>query len=385
MKRFLRIFAAVTAAALTCSLLTACAEPKSKKDDGVMRESMNAMDFVKEMGIGINLGNTMEGFYEDKKNICSGSSVLDGVEAYEKCWNDIITTQEIIDGMKEAGFDIVRIPVYWGNGMKNDGKFIVSDELLDRVEEIIDYARNSGMYVVVNIHHYDEYIIRNFERKEAVEIISNVWTQIANRYKDYSDYVIFEGFNENVGSYREEDEFSTEEIYDYVLELNQAFVDAVRSTGGNNESRVLIASGYWTNIDNTTSWRFKMPKDTAEDKLMISVHYVDNAMYWSNKIGSREWHDYTVSQLELLKEAFTSKDIPVFLGETSAGYPEDRFANDAYITDSSDALEEVLTLITDYGFIPVIWDTNNNFYDRHSCKIRRSSDSKVIEKISRLF
>ncbi len=116
--------------------------------------------------------------------------------------------------------------------------------------------------------------------------------------------------------------------------------------------------------------------------MMVSVHYVDNAMYWTNQIGTKKWTDYSIAQCELLKNAFTDKGIPVFVGECTSMYDEERFAENAEVTDSSECLEYMLDLMLDYGFIPVLWDVNDNFYSRTTYQIKSPTDSEVIKEIS---
>ena len=354
-------------------------------DDGVMRD-MTAFEYAAEMGIGWNLGNTMESYYEDPDNKTAFASYQGtGTSAwkYETCWGAQYTTQEMIDGVKAAGFDTVRIPVYWGNMMEDDGTFTVNSIYIDRVREIVDYCRKDGLYVVINCHHYDEMLIKNLPQDEALEAIDTVWTQVAEAFKDYSDYLIFEGFNENVGSHRDEDSYTEDEIYAYVNALNQTFVSAVRATGGNNASRLLICSGYWTNIDNTTDDRFLMPDDTVADRLMVSVHYVDNIKYWSNQIGNESWEEYARSQCELLKAKFTDNNIPVFMGETTSIYTSDRFASDAVYTTSQECLEVILRMLSEeYGFVPVLWDVADNFYSRRTYEIINADDAALITEIT---
>ncbi len=374
-------------------------------DDGVMRESMTANDYAEEMGLGINLGNTMEAYWLDRSKVDSGAQTIGSntPQNYETCWGAVVTTQQIIDGMKDSGFNTVRIPVYWGNMMANDGTFTINSEYIGRVKEIVDYCRNAGVYAVINIHHYDEFIIRrytkNMELDECAKTFKRLWTQIAEYFKDYSDYLVFEGYNEYLGGgplkYDENGnivtdqwgnvqvvDLSTKDAYEWTNTLNQAFVDAVRATGGNNEKRMLIASGYWTNIDNTTKSSFIMPTDTVEDRLMVSVHYVDNSYYWMNQIGTEKWKEYAISQCELLRKAFTAKGIPVFIGETTSIYSEDRFSSSAVVKESSAALDYMLRLIKSYGFVPVLWDTNDNFYSRTQYKIKSEDDSEVIKTLS---
>ncbi len=355
--------------------------------DGVI----TATQMAEAMGTGLNLGNTMEAYDADGCErieyewipVCGDNKPTD----YEKEWGATITTQEIIDGIKAAGFDTVRIPVFWGNMMADDGTYTINTEYMARVREIVDYAQNAGLYTVINIHHFDEFIIRRNSLEDCQKIFTNLWTQIAEEFKDYPYSLVFEGYNEYLGGgqFDEDGKLVEPERADgfkMANTLNQTFVDAVRATGGNNAERVLIVSGYWTNIDLTTSSEFKVPTDTVPDRLMVSVHYVDNAVYWSNKIGGKDWLNYIDDQCNRLKKAFTGKGIPVFIGETTSIYPNSNFASDAIHKDSTECLEIVLDKLDEYGFVPVLWDTSNNFYDRNSCQIKNESDRTLIAGLS---
>jgi endoglucanase len=379
MKRFLSKLGVVLALAMPFCMVS-CSTDTNNSDS--MRTDMTSKEYAQDMGIGINLGNTMEAFWEDKSNKCSGSATIgeNTPSNYETCWGAISTTQEIIDGIEEAGFNTVRVPVYWGNMMEDDGSFTISEEYFNRVDEIVNYCLNDGLYVVINIHHYDEYLIKNYPKDEVLDITKNLWTQIATHYKDYSDYLIFEGFNENLGSSQDSDNYSDDELFDYVNEMNQTFVDSVRSTKGNNTNRLLIVSGFWTNIDKTTDERFKIPTDTTPDRIMVSVHYIDNAIYWQNTVGTLGWQKYSQDQCDLLKNAFTDKGIQVFVGECTANYDEHYATNNEYT--SAECLEIIMDMATDYEFIPVIWDTNGGMYSRTECKISSSDDQEVISEIA---
>ncbi len=361
-------------------------------DDGVMRDYMTAQDYADDMGLGINLGNTMESY--DAANCTSLSYTWPPVvknntpRDYETCWGAVETTQKIIDGMKNAGFNTIRIPVFWGNMMANDGTYTISDAYINRVKEIVDYCRNAGVYTVINIHHFDEFIIRRNTKEKSAEIFKRIWTQIAEKFKDYSDYLMFEGFNEYLGggqidSNNEIKDLPESEGFDWTNKMNQAFVDAVRSTGGKNLKRMLIVSGYYTNVDKTTDPAFIMPKDTAKDRMMVSVHYVDGNAYWSNQIGGKFWQMYSLNQLNRLKTAFAKRGIPVFIGETTSIYGDELFDKNAIFKTTSEALDYLLRLIKGYGFIPVLWDVNDNFYSRTQCKIKSETDTEVIEKLAK--
>lgn len=378
---------------LTLSTLIAlsCSGCVNTADKNAAVSSPTAQETAAEMGIGLNLGNTMEAYQASgcEKITFEWIPVVGNntPKDYETCWGAAETTQEVIDGIKAEGFNTVRIPVFWGNMMKNDGSYTIDSDYIARVKEIVDYCQNDGLYTVINIHHFDEFIIRRNSTEECSKIFAGLWTQIAEYFKDYPYTLVFEGYNEYLGGNQFDKngklaELSKPEAYKMTNTLNQTFVDAVRKTGGNNAERVLIVSGYWTNIDNTTSPDFVIPTDTVSDRLMVSVHYVDNAMYWTNRIGGQEWLDYTDAQIELLDKAFLSKNIPVFMGETSAGYPASNFDKNAVHKDSSECLEIVLDKLTDKGIVPVIWDVNDGFYSRTECRIKSDPDRNVIKEMS---
>ena len=384
-----RILSALTAIALgTVLMLGGCSDTGA---NGKEASGMTAMDYAKDMGIGVNLGNTMEAY---SANDCEkvtytwiptvGSNTP---KDYETCWFAPVTTQEMIDGMKNAGFSTVRIPVFWGNMMEDDGTYTINKDYIKRVQEIVDYCMNDDLYAVVNIHHFDEFIVRRNDLDGCKRIFTTLWTQIAEYFKDYGDKLIFEGFNEYICGQQFNkagvltELLSEDEAFEMVNALNQTFVDAVRATGGNNADRILIASGYWTNIDLTTSDKFIMPTDTAADRLMVSVHYIDNSMYWSNQIGGQAWLDYIADQCGKLKAKFTDSNIPVFVGETTANYPRGNFAGNSLYETTSECLEVLLDNATDYGFIPVLWDTGGA-YSRTACKMASDSDAEVIMKIA---
>ncbi len=379
MKRIIAI------ALIFCTVIfTGCQKKASEFDNGKMRKNMTAMEYSQEMRVGLNLGNTFDGFWENLSNKTSGASVIGSntPQDYEKCWGATVTTPECINGIKEAGFNTIRIPVYWGNMMEDNGEYKINGSFIARVKEVVDYARKSGLYVVINMHHYDAFLVTQKDKDEVLKATRTVWMQVAEYFKDYSDYLIFEGFNEALGSLPEGVALSEEEIYDYVNEMNRTFVDAVRSTGGNNEKRILIVSGYWTNIDYTTKDSFILPEDSAKDRMMVSVHYIDNACYWTNTVGGQSWLDYSKSQCELLKNAFTSRNIPVFVGECTGIYDAERIEAGASVTDSSECLSTILNMAADYGFVPVIWDVNDGFYSRTECKIKSERNQTVIKEIS---
>ncbi len=381
MKRFI--------CAILCSLmlLTACGastEAQYDENGNLILNSPTAAEVGDAMNLGINLGNTFDAYNAENCDkityewppIIGENKVAD----YENCWGGGHSTKKTFDGMKEAGFDTVRIPVFWGSMMENDGTWTINKDWIKRVKKVVDDATKADMYVIINIHHFDEFVIRRHTTEEACEIFTILWTQIAEYFRDCPYTVVFEGYNEYLGCNRFDENGELAPLddataFDLTNKCNQAFVDAVRATGGNNAQRVLIASGFNTNIDRTTDERFVMPTDTVPDRLMVSVHYIDNANYWMRNIGTQQWLDYIDDQCDRLDKAFTSKGIPVFVGETSAMYDWDRFGKDAMYKESPECLEIMLNEIYDRGYISVLWTAGNGYYDRETCKM---SDNEEV-------
>lgn len=342
---------------------------------GKVREDLTALELVKLMGNGINLGNTMEacdtngGYKED-------------ISAYETMWEQPVTTQAIIDGMKAAGFDTLRIPVAWVtnamNGFK-DGDYTIRKEYLDRVEEIVNYALKNNMYVIIN-DHWDGGWWGMFgsatqaTRDAAMELYTSMWTQIAERFKDYSDYVIFEAGNEELGNrFNDKDvaadsgTLSEDECYKLNTKVNQAFVDTVRKTGGNNAQRFLLIAGYNTDIEKTCDDRFTMPTDTAKDKLLLSVHYYTPWGY-AGTTSLSSWgtvRDYN-EQNDLLAKMtkYTDQGYGVIIGEYMVALNQDGSVKN----NACDFFNNFLNNCDMYGYVPVLWDCST-MYKRTDCAI----------------
>lgn len=299
---------------------------------------VNAVEMTRLMGNGINLGNTMEACNNGK----SGGFTRDVPMLYETMWGQPVTTPEMLQGMKSAGFDTIRIPVAWMTNAThlNQGDYAISAKYLNRVEEIVNYALDAGMYVIVN-DHWDGGWWGMFgsdteaTRELAMEAYRGMWRQIAERFADYDARLIFESANEELGDRLDEnsplfcqdsiDHYLTEnERYALTNQINQAFVDTVRACGGHNADRFLLIAGYNTNIAKTFDSRFKMPADTAENKLMVSVHFYDPWSYCgaANAAGATPWgkkSDFesmyrTLSQMS----RFVSQGYGVVIGEYGA-------------------------------------------------------------------
>ena len=345
-------------------------------DNGYMRKDLSASELTVLMGNGINLGNTMEAY----GRISLGTEAP--VSSYETFWSQPVTTQEMITGMKKAGFDTLRIPVAWTNAMDYEsGDYTIREDYLNRVEEIINYALNENMYVVIN-DHWDGSWWGMFgsaseeTRQKAWDLYTSMWTQIAERYKEYSDYLIFESANEELGNRLNDTDvaadsgtLSADECYEMTLKINQKFVDIVRGTGGNNESRFLLIAGYNTDVDMTTDDRYIMPTDPANEvnKLILSVHYYTPWGYCGNESlslwGTKRNYGEMNSLLESLTK-FTDQGYGVIIGEYGVLVKSDGTLK----KNAALYYKNFLDNCDLYNFCPLLWDCNN-LYNRQDCKI----------------
>lgn len=334
-KRFLHLFSLMLAVLMLIPCVGS-AEEAEAVDNGVMREGLTALEATRLMGNGINLGNTLEAC-DSNVGIKTNTPL-----SYETHWGQPKTTQAMIDGMKAAGFDTIRIPVAWMTNATHlyEGDYTIDADYMDRVEEVVRYARKAGMYVIINDHWdggwYGMFGSESAEtRALAMEAYKGMWQQIAERFRDYSDYLIFESANEELGTRFDENSalycsdsvvtyLNDDERYALTNEINQTFVDVVRATGGNNATRFLLIAGYGTNIDQTCDDRFQMPKDTADSKLMVSVHYYDPWSYCgaSSAVSATKWgkvSDYEYMDQQLAKMTkFTEAGYGVVIGEYGA-------------------------------------------------------------------
>lgn len=366
-KRFLHLFSLMLAVLMLIPCVGSAEE--AVVDNGVMREGLTALEATRLMGNGINLGNTMEAC-DNNVGIKTNAPL-----SYETHWGQPKTTQAMIDGMKAAGFDTIRIPVAWMTNATHlyEGDYTIDAGYMDRVEEVVRYARKAGMYVIINDHWdggwYGMFGSESAEtRALAMEAYKGMWQQIAERFRDYSDYLIFESANEELGGRFDENSplycsdsvvtyLTDDERYALTNEINQTFVDVVRATGGNNATRFLLIAGYSTNIDQTCDDRFQMPKDTADSKLMVSVHYYDPWSYCgaSSAASATKWgkvSDYEYLDQQLAKMTkFTEAGYGVVIGEYGALPCSDGLKDNtlAYHTAFLDAC-------TKYNLTNCLWD-----------------------------
>lgn len=298
----------------------------------------DAWKMAKTLGFGLNLGNQMDAF--------DGKTEM-AIEGY---WtNGQKLTQAVFTGLKNKGFKSVRIPVTWLGHIGGAPDYKIDDRL-DRIEEIVGWAENAGLNTIINIHHdgsldYNGGVsytthwlnIRGAASSDAVNSqikaeIKAVWTQIAERFKDKGDFLIFESFNEiQDGRWGYSDEYQSaagkKKQNDILNEWNQVFVDAVRATGGNNATRWIGVPGYAADPTKTLNDGFKVPDDPA-GKVMVAVHYYTpydfcqtaKAADWghtrkSNLSDNSFTEEYVKELFSKLYTTYVEKNIPVYLGE----------------------------------------------------------------------
>lgn len=324
-----------------------------------------ALVFVQNMKTGWNLGNT----FDASDNGSSGNDLK-----YESMWCGTVTTKEMIDALKEAGFQTIRIPVSWHNHLTDDNH-TVSEVWLNRVQEVVDYAIDDDMYVIINIHHdfSTDYIYPTSEYLEQSKTyVTDIWTQVADRFKDYDDHLIMESMNEPrmVGSNNEWWlDFQNAECIDSIQcinEINQVFVDVVRSSGGNNATRYLMVPGYDASLQGAVNSYFSLPTDIEENqnKILVSVHAYTPysfALQGEGESGSTDAFDMTSSSstkdiddlMKQLYDTFVKNGTGVVIGEYGAreksGNLQARVDFTAYYIEAARAS----------GITCCVWDNNS--------------------------
>ncbi|MBQ6042451.1 MAG: cellulase family glycosylhydrolase [Oscillospiraceae bacterium] len=367
---------ALTAAVLCfgCCIFPVSAEPE-------MRDISTA-ELVHDMGIGINLGNTLEACGDWIAEYGSGQA-----KDYETAWGSPVITKEIIEGIAKEGFGVLRIPVAWSNMMEQDGTYTINAAYDARVHEIVDMTLDCGMYAIINIH-WDGGWVNDFpkNRDESMKRFTHMWEQIADSFKHYGDRLMFESQNEELGWETVWNPWGgtagKAEAYQLCCEINQAFVDTIRKSGGNNPKRHLLISGYNTGIDRTCDPLFQMPSDPA-NRMAVSVHYYSPAGFaileedadWgkaSPTWGSDEEYASLRKEMQMMKTNFTDKGIPVIIGEY--GCPTKNKEPESVRRFISSVCEEAYKC----GHCPVLWSTPGGHYDREACQL---TDRELQKKL----
>lgn len=326
---------------------------------GSTMRDITTMELIYQMGLGINLGNTMEAVAPWINNPT--------VEALESAWGSPRITREIIEGYKAAGFTTLRIPVAWSNLMDMD-TYTIYPGLLNRVQQIVDYALEAGMYAVINLH-WDGGWLYSFptDYEGSMKRYTRIWEQVAEHFKYYSDFLLFESQNEELGWNSlwapwdpPQNLDNKVRAYEIANSINQTFVDIVRGSGGNNPYRHLLIAGYNTNIDRTVDPLFQMPNDPI-NRMAIKVHYYDpfglthlsEDASWGERArftwGTEQDHVELNRKFDLMVTHFIDRGIPVAIGEYGMAK---QGVTRAEINNYTLAVTEAMF---SRGFLPMLW------------------------------
>ncbi len=262
--------------------------------------------------------------------------------------------------------------------MVQDGTYQINDQWMDKVTQVVDWTLDTGMYAIINIH-WDNGWVNTFpeNRDECMKRYTTMWTQICDNFKDYGDHLMFESQNEELGWESLWNKWGgtngKAESYQLVNEINQKFVDIVRNSGGNNDERHLLISGYNTGIDVTCDSMFKMPNDPA-GRCAVSVHYYTPSTFaileedadWGKCAytwGTEQEFAELYSQMDMMKNTFIDKGIPVIVGEY--GCPKkNKDPNSVQLF-----LKSVCEAAYERQLCPILWDITDVHYDRTTCKM----------------
>ena len=327
----------------------------------------SATEVVSDMRVGWNIGNSLDSYGKKAEYPYTVSK--------ETYWGNPKTTKALIDAVAEAGFNTVRIPVSWGQ-YTTGSNYEIPDFFMKRVKEVVDYCIANDMYVILNTHHdinseYCFYVPNNANKKRSEAYFKSVWTQIGKEFKDYDYHLVFETMNEpRLVGHSEEWWFprnnpssDIKEAVSCINDYNQVALDAIRATGGNNASRCVMVPGYDASIEGCMTDTFKMPKDSANNRLILSVHaYIPYNFALASDDFIKDFDKSNKSDIDALfndlNSKFLSKNIPVVVGETSAtnrNNPTDRVKWADYYWGTAKKYKNVAM---------VLWD--NNIYDNNS-------------------
>lgn len=331
---------------------------------------LTAVQFSQKMGAGWNLGNSLEAMGPGN----------------ETAWSNPVVTQQLINSVKAAGFDTIRIPVAW-SAFSNASNYTIDPAWLNRVAQVVNYALNADMYVILNEHWDGGWLNHPFysQQQSLNNRLSTMWRQIANHFRNYDQRLLFAGTNEvlNEGDYGT----PSQEMVTVQNSFNQTFVNTVRATGGNNANRYLVVQAFNTNIDHAVNF-FVLPNDTVRNRLFIEVHYYDPYNFTLNPDNvTTEWPStsetwaneaWVDGQMRKMKTKFVDQGVAVILGEYCAtsrldvqNHEASRLRWNRYVTQSAAA----------NGLVPVYWDAGYAGEQHASGLFNRNTGAQVYPNL----
>ena len=284
-----------------------------------------ATNAVKNMGVGWNLGNTLDAH--------DASKTWTTTEQHETWWGQPVTKPELMKMMKEAGFGAIRVPVTWYQEMNSDGK--VKEAWMKRVKEVVDYVIDNGMYCILNVHHDTGDGSTHWLHASSTNYNKNktkfeyLWRQIATEFKDYDQHLLFEAYNEMLDDNNTWNEPTNKtDGYQAINNYAKSFVTTVRNTGGNNAQRNLIVNTY--SASSTPAAMENLNKPETSNHIIFQIHSYPN---WQSKSNAQTEINTLISNIKskLINRA------PVIIGEY-ATFTEWPTKKDYYDTDRTVAL-----------------------------------------------
>lgn len=354
--------------------------PTYAQSDEQVLSGKTAVEITQMMGKGWNLGNTLDADGGNKKDVYS----------QERSWGNPQVTKELIDGVKAAGFTTIRIPVTWYRHIDKGNNYQIDEEFMARVKEIVDYAYDNDLFVILNVHHETWVNSKTLDTtyEKIGEELAAVWSQIADNFADYDQHLIFEGMNEPRAKDMGYEWTGNAECYKAINYLDQIFVETIRNNGkGYNAERALMIPGYAAGSGTGILKAIEIPQigGSQAENIIISVHcYSPYAFCLSDEKASFDPSNSgdtgeITTLMTNLNSLFLSKGIPVVIGECGATNTKDNTeARKAWCTYISDITEK-------YQIPAVLWDNGskgNSGGERHKYFDRKTGEMVEPEIIS---
>lgn len=339
--------------------------------------SFTASKMLETIKIGWNLGNTLEAYPKKYTDWVNQGSTVYTYKKTETCWGNPLTTKDLITYVKTCGFSSVRIPVTWFDHMDSNNN--IDSDFLIRVKEVVDYCVDQDLSCIINVHHdtgEKGWLFATEDQTKQTEYLGKlktIWEQVSDYFKDYSvEKLMFEGFNEILDDSKSWNSSSAKSL-EFVNTLNQAFVDTVRKSGGDNPERILIVNTYAACLTSYPLQQFKLPTDASNNRLIVQVHAYTPWTFCSGE--STSWATSSIDSLiSTLNSKFTSNNIPVIIGEFGVKF------TDANLQASYSWVNYYMTKSHQYNIKCYLWDDGKNFklIDRKTLSV---SDSQYFTNL----
>lgn len=237
---------------------------------------MTAIEFASHLGLGWNLGNTLD---------ATGGDGINPINQ-ETSWGNPEVTQSLIKSVAEYGYTTIRIPVTWTNFV-DQNTYQINESFLNRVKTIVDWSLDEGLFVIINMHHeVDTWLIPTEASYETTsKQLCAMWTQIGTAFAEYDERLIFEAMNEPRTKDGEEWN-GNDSTHKIVNKLGLDFVKTIRALGGNNESRFLMVPCYAATSNSNVWAKYEWPDDS---RVIMSIHAYLPYNFALNIGGTDQW------------------------------------------------------------------------------------------------